>query len=329
MSMEGARARWLITGVAGFIGSCLLERLLAMDQEVVGVDNFATSDGSRLEALHRSLGERPWQRFHFLEADAAHLAARFREIGPVDHVLHQAALCSVPESIADPGRYYRNNLLSTMELLEGLRQGWCGRLVFASSSAVYGEGGATPNVESQALDPMSPYGESKRLAELMAGQYSRCHGVEWVALRYFNVFGPGQRFSGPYSSVLQVWINAVRAGQPCRILGDGSAVRDFVPVSRVVDYNLLAAGLPASAVNRAYNVASGQAVTMLELHAAFRGAIRARLGLSLPDPVFGAPRDGDILHSAADIRLAEAHFPRLPRPDLELELAGLVAAALG
>jgi len=325
----GARKRWVITGVAGFIGSHLLGRLLADGQDVVGVDNFATSDGSRLEAVRRALGAERWQHFRFLEADAAHLSSRFAEIGPVDHVLHQAALCSVPESIADPRTYYLNNLLSTMEMLEGLRQGWCGRLVFASSSAVYGEGGGTPNEESQPLHPMSPYGESKRLSELLAAQYSRCHGVEWVALRYFNVYGPGQRFAGPYSSVLQVWAHAVKEGQPCRIHGDGLAVRDFVPVSQVVDFNLLAAGLPAASVNCAYNVASGQAMTLLELYAAFQRVVRARLGRALPDPVFSDPRPGDIRHSTADMRLARARFPRLPRPDLEADLAGLIAAALG
>lgn len=327
--MQTNDGKWLITGVAGFIGSHILERLLGAGQQVIGVDNFLTSDGSNLVAVEAAVGPAAWSRFRFLEADAVNLSAHLQAIGEVDYAIHQAALCSVPESMADPRRYYTNNLLSTIELLEALRSGWCRRLVFASSSAVYGEGSAEANREGHPLSPLSPYGESKRMGELLAAQYSANNPVEWVGLRYFNVFGRRQRFAGPYSSVIQVWLNAVQAGTPCVICGNGSATRDFVPVERVVDFNLLAAAaLPPESVNRVYNVASGQARNMAEVFDLFRAVVEARLGRRIPDPVKVPARNGDIQRSVASVAEAGRNFPALAPCVFRTELEALVAASL-
>ena len=240
-------------------------------------------------------------------------------------MLHQAALCSVPESAQEPGRYFTNNLLSNIQLLEGLKQGWCERLVYASSSAVYGEGDLNGNIESQDLFPLSPYGETKRTAELLAKQYSMAHELEWIGLRYFNVFGTRQNYSGPYSSVIQVWLNALRNDRPCQIYGDGSAVRDFVPVDRVVDYNLLAAaGLPKFATNRVFNVATGKGITILQLFELFKSIIENKLQRKIQDPEFFSARPGDIQVSIGRMDLATNYFPLMKPIDFRSALADMI-----
>lgn len=265
--LETGHACWLITGVAGFIGSHLLESLLNAGQEVVGLDNFSTGFPANLEDVQRQVGQKAWRRFRFIEGDIRDPATCQLACKGMDFVLHQAALGSVPRSIADPLATHLANVDGTLNLFLAARDAGVRRVVFASSSSVYGDNPDLPKVEAHIGAPLSPYALSKRITEDYAAVLSRTYGFHSIGLRYFNVFGPRQNTQGPYAAVIPLWISAMLRGEPCTVFGDGETGRDFTYVANVVQANLRAATCRKNLTDRRiFNVACGTRTTLLELH---------------------------------------------------------------
>jgi UDP-N-acetylglucosamine 4-epimerase len=304
--------RWLVTGVAGFIGSNLLETLIRLDQEVVGLDDFSTGHRRNIEDALEAAGDGS-SRFELVEGDVADPETCRETCRDVDVVLHQAALGSVPRSLKDPAATHRSNVDGTVALLDAAREAGVPRVVYASSSSVYGDHPDLPKVEENTGQPLSPYAASKAAAELYGRTYHLCYEVETVGLRYFNVFGRRQDPHGPYAAVIPRWIGMLLSGQRCPIFGDGETSRDFCHVENVVQANLLAATAPSEATGEVYNVAFGERTTLNELFAMIRDALaRQRPGLADSEPVYEDFRPGDVRHSLADISKARERLGYRP-----------------
>ena len=322
--LAGAPRRWLVTGAAGFIGSAIVERLLELGQQVVGLDNFATGHQRNLDEVTAGAGAGAG-RFRFVEADICDLdACRVASEG-IDFVLHQAALGSVPRSIEDPLATHRANVDGFMNVLLAARDAGVKRMVFASSSSVYGDDPTLPKVEAQIGRCLSPYAVSKYVDELYAHIAQDCYGFELIGLRYFNVFGRRQDPEGPYAAVIPRWIDRLVAGQPCEVFGDGSASRDFCYVDDAVQANLLAATGDPAATNQIYNVAYGDRTDLDELFA----ILRDRIAIVVPEaagaePLYLDPRPGDIAHSQASIEKIAAALGYEPLHDIRSGLAETV-----
>ena len=329
--IQSAPRSWLVTGAAGFIGSHLIEHLLALEQTVVGLDNFSTGKRENLDHVRRAVGETRWERFRFIEGDIRSLDTCNAACASMDLVLHQAGLGSVPRSIDKPLRTHDSNVNGFLNILLAARDAGAARLVYASSSAVYGDHPTLPKVESQIGRAMSPYGLSKRMNELYADVFDACYGFRSVGLRYFNVFGPRQDPDGPYASVIPAWIGALVRGETAYVNGDGSAARDFCYVDNVVQANLLAATVEdPQALGEAYNVAVGEQTTLNQLFE----VIRARLANRLPHlrtvrAVHREPRRGDMLLSRADVGKAARLLGYRPEFDLSAGLAQTIDWYIG
>jgi UDP-N-acetylglucosamine 4-epimerase len=299
---------WLVTGVAGFIGSNLLETLLRAGQSVVGLDNFSTGYRENVHDVQRSVGIDSWKNFRMIEGDIEDLETCRHACGGVDYLLHQAALGSVPRSLADPIATNDSNVQGFLNVLEAAKGAGIRRLVFASSSSVYGDHPALPKVEDQIGNSLSPYAVSKRVNELYADVFSRCYGMECIGLRYFNVFGPRQDPDGAYAAVIPKWIAAMIKAQPVQINGDGETSRDFCYVANAVEANLLAATVEnPDAVNQVYNIAVGERTTLNELFELLRERLLPRFPhLARLEQSHGDFRPGDVRHSHADISRAQA-----------------------
>jgi UDP-N-acetylglucosamine 4-epimerase len=302
-ALAGRPRRWLVTGAAGFIGSHLVETLLRHGQEVVSLDNFATGHRRNLEDVRRAVGEAAWRRHSLHEADIGDRIACARACQNVDVVLHQAALGSVPRSIADPVATHAANATGFLHVLTAARDAGVTRFVYAASSSTYGDHPGLPKVEPSIGRPLSPYAVTKYVNELYADVFGRCYGLATVGLRYFNVFGPRQDPDGAYAAVIPRWAAQLLAGRPVSINGDGETTRDFCYVDNVVQANLLAATTErAEAIGEVYNVAVGGRLSLNELHAGLAALVRQRRpGLVLPPPHYRPFRDGDVRHSQADI----------------------------
>jgi UDP-N-acetylglucosamine/UDP-N-acetyl-alpha-D-glucosaminouronate 4-epimerase len=324
-TLAATRRRWLVTGAAGFIGSHLVETLLALGQEVVGLDNFSTGHRGNLEDVHRAVGEESWRRLLFVEGDITDLAVCRRACAGADTVLHHAALGSVPRSIADPLGAHAANATGFVNMLAAAREAGVRRFVYAASSSTYGDDPALPKVEDVIGRPLSPYAVTKYVNELYAEVFARCYGVETVGLRYFNVFGTRQDPEGAYAAVIPRWIRAIARGEAVTIYGDGETSRDFCFVANAVQANLRAAlTTDPTALNQVYNIAVGQRTTLNGLFETLATLVRdRRSGLKLPRPVHEAFRAGDVRHSQADIGKAQRLLGYAPTHDLR---AGLEAA---
>lgn len=325
--LRQAPRRWLVTGAAGFIGSHLVETLLALGQTVRGLDNFSTGHRRNLAQVQDSVGEQAWRRFTLIEGDIRDAPACARACSGVDIVLHQAALGSVPRSLREPQLYHDVNLGGFLCMLDAARAAGVGRFVYASSSAIYGDHPGLPKVEEHIGEPLSPYALSKHANELYARLYGRCYGSEAVGLRYFNVFGPRQDPLGAYAAVIPRWLAAMLAGETVRINGDGSTSRDFCYVANAVQANLLAATTThRQAVNEVFNVAVNGRTSLLQLHGAMQALLQeARPGLHCQTPQHGDFRDGDVRHSQADISRAARLLGYAPTHDLRQGLRQTVA----
>jgi len=290
--IRSRKRTWLVTGAAGFIGSNLVAELLELGQHVVGLDNFST--GKRENVV---------PGLKLIEGDIRSLDTCRAAVKGVDVVLHQAALGSVPRSIDRPLTTHDNNVNGFLNMLVATRDAGIPRLVFASSSAVFGDDPVLPKVEERIGRAASPYGLSKHINELYAQVFNTCYGMEWVGLRYFNVFGPRQDPDGPYASVIPAWIGALLRGQTAYINGDGSCARDFCHVDNVVQMNLRAAMTEdRAAVNQAYNVAHGEMTSLNELFEVIRSVLGKRMPhLQSVRAMHREPRRGDMLLSKADI----------------------------
>ena len=304
---NGVRKRWLVTGVAGFIGSNLLEALLRSDQRVRGLDNFSTGSSRNLQDVREKVGAERWQNFRMIEADICDWGACVDACTQVDYVLHQAALGSVPRSISNPIATNQSNVNGFVNMLCAAKEAGVKRFVFASSSSVYGDSPALPKVEEQIGNGLSPYAVSKRVNELYADVFSRCYGMQTIGLRYFNVFGPRQDPDGPYAAVIPKWIGAMMHNEPVHINGDGETSRDFCYVANAVQANLLAATTEnPAAIDQCFNVAIGERTTLNQLFE----MLRQRLLPQFPHlrefkPFYGDFRRGDVPHSHADITRAK------------------------
>lgn len=293
--------RWLVTGVAGFIGSALLEKLLDLGQTVVGVDNFITGNKKNLDDV---LSINPDERlqFQFIEGDLRDADVATQACKDVDIVLHQAALGSVPRSMKDPLSTHAHNVDAFLNVLTAAREAGAKRIVYASSSSVYGDHPGLPKHEDRIGKPLSPYAATKRVDEIYAQVFQDCYGQELIGLRYFNVFGRRQDPNGPYAAVIPRWISALLEGKPCVIFGDGSNSRDFCYVDNIVQANLLAGTAEADVTGTVYNCGCNGRTDLKELFA----LIRDDLAKDVPEvanaePVFESPRPGDIPHSQAAI----------------------------
>lgn len=324
--LSGPPRRWLVTGAAGFIGSHLVETLLAAGQSVTGLDSFITGHRSNLEQVRRSVGEAAWTRHRFIAGDIADPQTCAAACEGVDVVLHQAALGSVPRSISDPLATHRSNATGFLNLLVAARDARIGRFVYAGSSSTYGDSPSLPKVEEVIGRPLSPYAVTKYVNELYADVFGRCYGMQAVGLRYFNVFGARQDPNGAYAAVIPRWVAAMLAGRPCVINGDGETSRDFCYVANVVQANLRAAIVEEpQALGQVYNVAVGDRTTLTQLHAAIAEALlRVRPGIAVAAPQFSAFRAGDVRHSLADVSKARRLLGYAPTHDLRSGLAEAV-----
>jgi UDP-N-acetylglucosamine 4-epimerase len=322
-----ARPRhWLVTGSAGFIGSHLLQTLLAAGQRVTSLDDFSTGHRANLDDVRQAVGEAAWARHRFIEGDIADLATCEAACSSVEVVLHQAALGSVPRSISEPLRTHRANADGFLNMLDAARRAGVARFVYAASSSTYGDSPTLPKVEHQIGRPLSPYAVTKYLNELYADVYGRCYGMATIGLRYFNVFGPRQDPNGPYAAVIPLWAARMLRGEGCTINGDGETSRDFCYVANAVKANLRAALVEDdAALNQVYNVAVGQRTTLNELHSLLAEALqRQRPSLRVSPPQHGSQRAGDVRHSLADIGKAAQLLGYAPSHDVR---AGLDEAA--
>lgn len=297
---------WLVTGAAGFIGSHLVEHLLRLDQRVVGLDDFSTGKRENLANVRALVSPAQAERFVLLEGDIRDPAACARACAGVDVVLHQAALGSVPRSIADPIRTHDVNVTGFLRVLLAARDAGVRRVVYASSSSVYGDHPELPKLEDRVGRPLSPYAASKAADELYAHAAARCYGLALVGLRYFNVFGPRQDPDGPYAAVMPRWFSALLEGREVVIHGDGETSRDFCFVENVVQANLLAATTAAEeAIGQVFNVACGERTTLNQLFELIRAEVAAlRPAAREARPVHRDFRPGDVRHSLADVSRA-------------------------
>jgi nucleoside-diphosphate-sugar epimerase len=298
-------ALYLITGIGGFIGSSLARELLLRGEQVRGVDNFSTG---RRENLAHIMAQ-----IDFREADILDLEAMKLACTGVDYVLHQAAIPSVPKSVLDPIGSNRANVDGTVNVLVAARDAQVKRVVFAASSSAYGDTPTLPKHEHMTPDPISPYAVAKLASERYMISFYRCYGLETVALRYFNIFGPRQDPSSPYSGVLAKFITLMLSGQQPTMFGDGEQSRDFTYIDNAVDANLLACKAPAGKVaGKVFNVATGRRVTLNETF-----KLLQNLTSYNGSPLHAAERGGDIKHSLADISQAEQCLGYKPAVDFE------------
>lgn len=323
---DSLSSRWLVTGVAGFIGSNLLETLLKLDQDVVGLDNFATGSRENLEEVRKAVSDVQWSRFRFIEGDIRRLEDCAAACTHVEIVLHQAALGSVPRSIHDPLTTNAVNIDGFLNMLVASRDAKVRRFVYAASSSTYGDHPGLPKVEETIGRPLSPYAVTKFVNELYADVFARTYGMECVGLRYFNVFGRRQNPDGAYAAVIPKWIAAMIRNEAIHINGDGETSRDFCYIDNAVQANLLAATVrDPEAVNQVYNVSVGERTTLNGLFGMIRRLLRERHpGLDAKDPVYRDFRPGDVRHSLADIGKAARLLGYAPTHRVEEGLAQAV-----
>jgi UDP-N-acetylglucosamine 4-epimerase len=317
---------WLVTGSAGFIGSHLIETLLRAGQTVTSLDNFATGHQRNLDEVRQSVGEEAWGRHRFIEGDITDLATCQDACKGVDIVLHQAALGSVPRSIANPLNTHHANATGQLNMMEAARLAGVKRFVYAASSSTYGDSPKLPKVEEVIGNPLSPYAVTKYLNELYAQVFQRCYGFETVGLRYFNVFGPRQDPNGAYAAVIPRWVAAMLRGEACTINGDGETSRDFCYVANAVQANLRAGLAEYKAdVAQVYNVAVGDRTSLVELHDLIAGMLVTEQAVAqVAAPAFAPFRAGDVRHSLADIGKARTHLGYAPTHDVHAGMAEAV-----
>jgi len=321
--LQDSPRNWLVTGVAGFIGSNLLERLLSLGQNVVGLDNYSTGYHDNLEAVRGIVGEEAWDGFRMIDGDIRDPKVCEEAATGADYVLHQAALGSVPRSIEDPVATHENNVNGFLNMLVAARDAKVERFVYASSSSVYGDHPALPKVEADVGKPLSPYAATKYFNEVYADVFARCYGLETIGLRYFNVFGRRQDPEGAYAAVIPLWFKALLKGEPVYINGDGETTRDFCYVDNAVQANLLAAMCQEkAAINKVYNVAVGERNTLNKLFQLICEEIRKHeVEFEPSDPVYRDFRPGDVRHSLADISQAKTLLAYEPTHDLAYGLS--------
>ena len=300
---------WLVTGVAGFIGSNLLEHLLKLNQKVVGLDNFATGHQHNLDEVQGLVTAEQWQGFSFIDGDICNYqdceTALTNKGEGVDYVLHQAALGSVPRSIADPVTTNAANITGFLNMLQAAKEAKVKSFTYAASSSTYGDHPALPKVEENIGNPLSPYAVTKYVNELYAGVYAKTYGFKTIGLRYFNVFGQRQDPNGAYAAVIPKWTADMIKGEDVFINGDGETSRDFCFIENTVQMNILAATASDEAKDNVYNVAVGDRTTLNDLHRAIHSALQENDIDVNQQPIYRDFRAGDVRHSQASIAKAK------------------------
>ena len=296
---------WLITGVAGFIGSNLLEHLLKLDQKVVGLDNYSTGFKSNLDEVKELVTQAQWKKFNFIEGDIQDYPSCVSAVKGIDFVLHQAALGSVPRSITDPLSTNSSNILGFLNILHAAKEEGVHSFTYAASGSTYGDHEALPKLEENIGNPLSPYAVTKYVNELYAGVYARCYGFKTIGLRYFNVFGKHQDPNGAYAAVIPKWTASMIQNKDVYINGDGETSRDFCFIENTVQINILAATAPDRAKDQVYNVAVGDRTSLNELYFFIKTYVEAA-GIDVStNPIFKDFREGDVRHSQANINKAK------------------------
>ncbi|WP_322996666.1 NAD-dependent epimerase/dehydratase family protein [Castellaniella sp.] len=308
---------WLVTGCAGFIGSNLLESLLGLDQAVVGLDNFSTGYQHNLDEVQSRVSPQQWARFRFIQGDIRDLDTCRQAVTGVQHVLHQAALGSVPRSLADPITTNAVNVAGQLNMLVAARDAGVQSFVYAASSSTYGDHPGLPKVEDRIGKPLSPYAVTKYVNELYADVFARAYDFQTVGLRYFNVFGQRQDPDGAYAAVIPKWVAAMILDQDVVINGDGETSRDFCYIDNVVQANLLASVAGAEGRNQVYNVAFNARTSLNQLFDLLRDTLgRNQIAYARP-PRHGDFRAGDVRHSQADVSKAGALLGYAPQFNIQ------------
>ncbi len=297
---------WLVTGVAGFIGSNLLETLLLLDQKVVGLDNFSTGHQHNLDEVKSLVSDIQWKNFSFIEGDIRDYPTCERVVTNIDYVLHQAALGSVPRSIADPVTTNAANITGFLNILTAAKEAQVNSFTYAASSSTYGDHPALPKVEGNIGNPLSPYAVTKYVNELYAGVYAKTYGFKTIGLRYFNVFGKRQDPDGAYAAVIPKWTAAMINGDDVFINGDGETSRDFCFIENTVQMNILAATAGKEVKDQVYNVAVGDRTTLNDLYHAIQAALVKSDIQITGELIYRDFRAGDVRHSQADISKASS-----------------------
>lgn len=300
-ALYGECRTWLVTGAAGFIGSNIVEALLACGQKVRGLDNFATGKRSNLNDVRARVGFADWQAFDLIEGDVCDFSTCLQSVEGVDVVLHQAALGSVPRSIADPLNSFESNVAGFLNILEAVRLSGAPRLVYASSSSVYGDEEKLPKREEVIGKPLSPYAATKYIDEVISDVFQRSYSLGSVGLRYFNVFGRRQDPDGPYAAVIPKWVATMLSNGEVEIFGDGETSRDFCYIDNVIQANLRAALINFDGRHRVYNTAIGERSTLNELYRVIREGLDSRGQKFDRSPAYLDYRAGDVRHSQADV----------------------------
>jgi UDP-N-acetylglucosamine 4-epimerase len=322
LNLQADPKTWLITGVAGFIGSHLLETLLKLNQRVVGLDNFSTGYQHNLDEVQSLITPVQWSNFKFINGDIRDLNTCHQACKDVNYVLHQAALGSVPRSIADPILTNQNNIDGFLNMLVGARDAKVQSFTYAASSSTYGDHPDLPKVEDKIGKPLSPYAVTKLVNELYASVFARSYGFNTIGLRYFNVFGPRQDPNGAYAAVIPKWISALIKSEPVYINGDGETSRDFCFVANAVQANLLAGTTQnPDASNQVYNVAVGDRTSLNTLYNLLKQNLKNHYPqVKTAQPVYRDFRDGDVRHSQADIDKAKSLLGYEPKFDIKTGL---------
>jgi UDP-N-acetylglucosamine 4-epimerase len=321
--LQAAPRTWLITGVAGFIGSNLLETLLKLDQSVEGLDNFATGHQRNLDEVQSLVSPQQWARFRLIEGDIRNLADCQQAVAGVDYVLHQAALGSVPRSLNDPITTNETNISGFLNMLVAARDAEVKSFTYAASSSTYGDHPGLPKVEDVIGKPLSPYAVTKYVNELYADVFASSYGFKTIGLRYFNVFGKRQDPDGAYAAVIPKWTAAMIQGEQLFINGDGETSRDFCYIDNAVQANLLAATASDAAKNEVYNVAVGDRTSLNQLFALLQKNLEVQSVEYSTPAVYRDFRAGDVLHSQADIGKGQNLLGYVPVYTVE---AGIEAA---
>lgn len=303
---------WLVTGVAGFIGSNLLEMLLKLNQTVIGLDNFATGYQKNLDEVKTLVTDEQWQGFTFIEGDIRDVNTCLTASKNADYVLHQAALGSVPRSIADPITTNSANITGFLNMLEAAKQNNVTSFVYAASSSTYGDHPALPKVEENIGNPLSPYAVTKYVNELYADVYSRTYGFKCIGLRYFNVFGRRQDPDGAYAAVIPKWTASMIKDEQVFINGDGLTSRDFCYIENTVQMNILAATAQDDAKAHVYNVAVGDRTTLNDLFSSIKSALITSNVEIKQEAEYRDFRAGDVRHSQADVSKAVKNLGYAP-----------------
>ncbi|WP_350432817.1 NAD-dependent epimerase/dehydratase family protein [Shewanella sp. H8] len=295
---------WLVTGVAGFIGSNLLEKLLILNQTVIGLDNFSTGHQQNLDEVKDQVSSEQWSKFTFFEGDICNIETCVEAVRGVDYILHQAALGSVPRSIADPITTNASNITGFLNMLHSAKEGAVKSFTYAASSSTYGDHPALPKIEENIGNPLSPYAVTKYVNEMYADVYARTYGFKTIGLRYFNVFGKRQDPNGAYAAVIPKWISSIINGDDIYINGDGETSRDFCFIDNTVQMNILAAVAEETVKDNVYNVALGDRTSLNELFDILVNKLNDNGAEYTKKPIYRDFRPGDVQHSQASIKKA-------------------------